>query len=431
MSLTAPEIEPSRDTCSAPRQSVEFDDLTPAVRVLHFTRTFSQLSETFIYEYVTATARRGFDSQVVTCARVNEGTRPFEPVHEIGWPSGWAARRLAHRVIGVLQGAPSEISYWSAVRDRLAAIVARVRPHVVHAHFGLAAVTLADVAAQLDVPMVATFYGYDASRFLRHAYWRRRYAALWHQTGAVTVLSRVMRRELLRFGCPADRLHVVRLGRDLKQLRYRAPTSPVRHFVSVGRLTEKKGHLDVLDAFRILRQALPDARLTIIGDGELREAITDYVTVHGLNDVVVLRGALPNEDTLTEMARADAFVLASKVAATGDAEGTPTVLIEAQALGLPCVTTRHSGIPEMIPPANQKWLASEGDVEGMADRLLRLSKCDSAALREISLAGRRWVEDRYDVDRSAAVLARIYDHLAGSRPDGGSTIGEARTEPVP
>lgn len=118
--------------------------------------------------------------------------------------------------------------------------------------------------------------------------------------------------------------------------------------------------------------------------GPLRERVKQYVHENDLSNHVTVHGRLPNEEVSKYMQATDAFLLPSKTAPDGDREGTPTVLVEAQAVGLPCVTTRHAGIPEMIPEKNQNLVVPEGEVNALAGRLCWLAGASVKTLCEMS-----------------------------------------------
>ena len=382
------------------------------MRVLHFRKTFSVLSETFLFDCITGLEREGIHNHVATLTRHNVDTRPFAKVHVVRGPGPFHLSRVVHYVMARFRADAPDGSSWPALRRGLERLTERLSPDVIHAHFGAEGVLVAPVARRCRIPLVVTFYGSDISRLAQHAPWRARYARLWSEATAVTVLSRTMWQDAVRLGCPPARLHVVHLGRDLQTLPTRAAVHPVRHFVSVGRLVEKKGHLDAVRAFGRIATHHPDLRLTIIGEGPLRPALQRLVRELRLEDRVALPGARPSPQTIEQMRDADAFILCSKTAADGDAEGTPTVLIEAQFIGLPCVSTRHAGIPEMIPPENHRLLAAEGNLEELSERLSYLIGEPSTTLAPIVARGRRFAIQHFDLRAQASTLRSVYDSVA-------------------
>jgi glycosyltransferase involved in cell wall biosynthesis len=224
---------------------------------------------------------------------------------------------------------------------------------------------------------------------------------------ALVAISDVMREQLLELGVSASKVRIVHVGKRASDYVYQLPRSPVLNWVSVGRLVEKKGHLDCIKAFAIAMRGT-DATLTIIGDGEERETLIDEVAAQKLSQRVRFVGSLPHTEMLQAMREADAFVLCSKTATDGDTEGTPVVLLEAQALGLPCVATRHSGIPEIIAAENHRFIAEEGNVHDIAARMALLSQATQEELASITRCGRHKVEREYDVDNEAGRLLEVY-----------------------
>jgi glycosyltransferase involved in cell wall biosynthesis len=269
-------------------------------------------------------------------------------------------------------------------------------------------VLVAPVARELGIPLLVSFYGYDVSQVLEEAFWRRKYNFLWEMVDVSIVLSREMRNRLVQAACPVEKVEIVHLSSDFENLHFCRPSRPVQRLLFVGRLVEKKAPLDAVRAVdRVVSQG-EDLSLHIVGDGSLRNEVSQYVATHDLDEHVTLHGALPHEDVLHQMEKADAFVLPSKTASTGDREGTPTVLVEAQASGLPCIATEHAGIPEMIPEANQDLLLPEGDPDALADRLRKLMALSVEELGKIAERGRGKVEADFCLSSEVEKLKNIY-----------------------
>lgn len=380
------------------------------VRVLHLRSGFSFLTETFLYDELTELERRFGGQHVVTRRHVNAGSRPFPRVHELKGPGRLAPRRLASRLLSVVGRLESDEVPWAHLRHGLAACVARVEPSVIHAHFGPEGVLAAPVAQAAGLPLITSFYGFDASRLLDAPLWRRRFAQGVFR-GQVVALSRLMADRLVATGADPARVHIIHLGTRVEAYDPRPPTR-VRRLLSVGRMTEKKGHGDMLRGFRTAAAVVPDARLDLVGDGSLMGRIRCLVADLGLEDRVALHGAVPHGEVRAMLARADAFVLCSRTAEDGDTEGTPTVLVEAQAAGLPCISTHHAGIPETVAPENHDLLIPEGDPEAVARVMEVLFRAPPGRLREISDHGRRHVEANFDLGSQARALHRLYRSVA-------------------
>lgn len=380
------------------------------MRVLHFCDAFSPLSETFIYDLIVELERQAGEQYVVTLDRQNEADRPFRRVQRLEAPGRWHPGRLWHRVRAELGAIPIWAASWPVLRSRLKQIVADVQPDVIHAHFGPAGALLSPVADRVRLPVVTSFYGYDASRLLDDEVWKG-WLQQWVFGSSVTVsLSEQMRWRLIASGAPSERAHIVHLGKHLEAYSF-TPSERVRRFLSVGRMTEKKGHLDTIRAFASIAKRYPDAHLDVAGGGALMETVENLVQTTELSASVTLHGALSHQRVQTLFQSADAFVLCSKRASDGDCEGTPTVLLEAQAVGLPCISTVHAGIPETIPQENHHLLAEEGDVTGIATRMQRLLEADPASVARIAERGRAHVSEHYNVTTEAGKLLELYAAL--------------------
>lgn len=382
------------------------------MRVLHYCGNFSKTSETFIYNYISEVERQEKGSYVVTHKRKNQESRPFPRITTVDRPGRWDPRRLLHRLRLWKTQRPSPESFWPQTRARLEAVVREIEPDVIHAHFGPQGVRIAPVAQKLGIPLVVTFYGSDISVKANDDFWAEKYLSLWPRAGAVTVLSEDMKRKAQASGCPSSKISIIRLSCDLDEFAYKPPEHSVERILFVGRLVSKKAPLDALEAVQLANAKGAGLHFEVVGDGPLREKVEQYVTEHAL-DRITLHGRVPSDEVARHMRAADAFLLPSKTAPNGNREGTPTVLVEAQASGLPCVTTHHAGIPEMIPDENHDLLSSPGDVESMSSVLVGLSKASADTIQDRARLGRHKVEQDFNLSREVQKLRSLYGEVRG------------------
>jgi len=177
----------------------------------------------------------------------------------------------------------------------------------------------------------------------------------------------------------------------------------VDHVLGVGRLVEKKGFDLLLAATQALAASGRPVRVTIVGEGEERSSLEADIATRGLGDRVKLVGALGQDGVRDLMARATCMALPCRVGDDGNRDALPTVLLEAQAAGLPCISTPVTGIPEILDRGDAGLLVPEDDASALADALARL--LDDAALRtRISEAGCSRAEQLFDLRKNAAVL---------------------------
>jgi glycosyltransferase involved in cell wall biosynthesis len=204
----------------------------------------------------------------------------------------------------------------------------------------------------------------------------------------------------------------------------RDPADPVR-ILSVGRAVEKKGFDGMLRALSLLP---PDLAWTWthVGGGALKAELAALAERLGLAGRVVWRGAQPQDAVIAEYAAADLFVLPSRIAADGDRDGLPNVLMEAQAMGVACLATGVAGIPELIADGATGRLVPPDDDAALAAALEALAR-DPAERARLAEAGRARVAARFDFHAGLAVLAERF----GLSAEGGGSGGRAERAAVP
>jgi glycosyltransferase involved in cell wall biosynthesis len=166
----------------------------------------------------------------------------------------------------------------------------------------------------------------------------------------------------------------------------------------VGRLVAAKGAFLLLQAVERVHTQGIAVQLTIVGDGPERGALETFLRQHQLTDIVTLTGALNHDQTLERVAGADLFVLASF------AEGIPVALMEAMALGVPCISTYIAGIPELIDHDHDGILVPAGSVDALTDAILRLAR-DPAQRQRFAAAARAHVLREYHLPDNLKLLA--------------------------
>jgi len=173
---------------------------------------------------------------------------------------------------------------------------------------------------------------------------------------------------------------------------------------------EKKGIEYVIRAVAQVARSFPQLRYDIIGDGPLRAELQKLAVALSVEKIVQFHGALNAESVRNLLDEAHAFVLASVTAKDGDQEGTPVSLLEAQAAGLPVISTRHSGIPEIVLDGESGWLVPERDADALADRLNQLRNHPELAER-LGRRGRKFIEARFSAAGCMNALLDIYAEL--------------------
>lgn len=293
---------------------------------------------------------------------------------------------------------------------------------LLHAHFGDEGWRVLPLKRSLTLPLITTFYGYDVSQLGATPLWRARFQELFAEGDLFLVEGDHMRETLLALGCPPEKARVQHLGVDLAALPRRTTSRPLNQYIEVltaATFREKKGIPDALAAFAAARRQEPRLRWTLIGDANpkrsdevaIKAQLLAAIADEGLGDDVRLLGYQPLAVFRQELARTHVFLHPSVTARNGDSEGgAPVAIIEAQALGVPVISTHHADIPEVVVEGKGGFLVDEHDVRGLAERLLALAGAPEQ-WAAMAAAGRAHVEANYDLACQVARLEMIYDEV--------------------
>lgn len=282
------------------------------------------------------------------------------------------------------------------------------RADAVLAEYGPTGVAVMDACAEAGIPLIVHFHGFDAHNKETLTNDGLRYPELFSKASAIVAVSKEMVEELGNLGAPRVKIHYNPCGVDTAVFTQGNPESAPPLFIGVGRFVTNKGQYLTLLAFARVLEVVPEARLVMLGDGPLWEACVRLARVLGLKAVVSLPGRQPHEEVVGQMLGARALVHHSVCATTGDSEGTPVVVLEACASGLPVVATRIGGIPDVVIEGETGFLVEEGDVEGMAQAMIRLAKEPELAAK-MGRAGRERVCAEFSMEKSIGNLWTIIE----------------------
>lgn len=300
---------------------------------------------------------------------------------------------------------------------------ARIRPDLVHAHWLLPTGIHAAAAAKVaGAPLLVTLHGVDMHALALPPLEAARRRVLQRSDHVVAVSSALADRA--RQLCPATTVDTVPMGANLDEVPADFARSPMPGLIGfVGRLAEKKGVGVLLDALAIAAGTtgttgaagnVTPLRLVIAGDGPERSVLENQVRRLGLTDRVEFWGQADRSQVYELMSRCEAIAIPSVVARDGDQEGTPVVLAEAVALGVPVVASRLGGIADHLTEESG-WLAEPGDPEALAAALTQAHR--SHLEREVrAITARKLVAPNLTLDGTAEAYAELYTKLTQDRP---------------
>lgn len=289
-----------------------------------------------------------------------------------------------------------------------------------HAHFGTEATAVARLASHFaEIPYTFTAHAKDIfHEYVVHEDLERK---LSDAASVVTVSDYNV--EYLRgdYGDAASGVRRIYNGLDLEGFPYAEPRERRPRILAIGRMVEKKGFPVLVEACKELVNRGRTFECRIIGSGLLEEELKSRIHELGLEAVVEMAGPRPQAEIKGEIQSASAFAAPCITSSDGDRDGLPTVLLEAMALGTPCVSTDVTGIPEVIKDGETGLMAAQNDPASLADALEML--LDDSNLRvRLAENARAVIEDDFDVKRNAAKLREVF---------GARNFAEACREGVP
>lgn len=402
------------------------------MKVGFFLLKFPLSSETFVLNQITAFIDMGFEVEIVALQKgdtqnTHAAWTKYNLAARTRWlqdePQGKVAK-LRHRASQTLRGIHRK-NTWQALNLKrygaesrnliLSAICGQVvtplHADVFIAHFGPAGVTAAKLR-ELGVirgKIATIFHGIDISSRDVLNHYTPEYQQLFRRGDLMLPISDLWAGRLQKMGCPREKIAVSRMGVDMTRFSPRpvkAPATPLE-IISVARLTEKKGLHVAIEACRQLKEQGVAFRYRILGIGPWERRLRTLIEQYQLEDVVEMPGFKPSHEVKAILDDADVFLLPSVTGADGDMEGIPVALMEAMAVGIPVVSTLHSGIPELVEADKSGWLVPENDARALAQRLAAFSQLDTDELAPVIKRAREKVKHDFNqqvINRELASL---------------------------
>jgi glycosyltransferase involved in cell wall biosynthesis len=403
---------------------------------------FPKLSETFILEEVLGLERAGVPLRLYTLASPADAiahpavARVRAPVIEVpGFVPGHR-REFALRHLRLFARAPmrylrtlaaalttrrthasdaQQPAVGESLREFLRAgwLAAQLRQDGVahlHAHFISAPADVAETVSRLTaLPFSISAHAKDIY-LSPSADLRRKLEA-----ARFTVTCTEFNRRTLAAIAPDARVHRMYHGVDHTQFhpQRRAVTAVPPVILSVGRLREKKGLDTLIDACRVLRDRGEDVRCEIVGYGEEKDRLQARIAAHGLTGNVSLLGKLTRDEVIECYARAAVYVQPSRIAADGDRDGIPNVLLEAMAMGVPVVASNVSGIPELVNDGENGLVVQPDDAVALAGAIARLLR-EPQMRAALASRARVAVTRSFDNEHNLKLLCRLLEEPRAS-----------------
>lgn len=380
--------------------------------IAHCVYAYLPLTQTWIYQYIK---NHKMVRPVVLTNRLQDSDKfPFKNVYSLyryppnAWKRyswWWFWRNLKEKILGLR---PDELGFYRKV-------ILDNKVKLLQAHFGYAGVSVLPLKRELDLPLVTAFYGFDISKLVRQQDWVTKYRELFEEGDLFLVEGEYMRKKVIELGCSPRKVKLQRIPINIDDYQFMPRSLPKGNdnltVLLCGRFVEKKGIPYAIKAVSIAREHYLNVKLRIVGDGELRPEIEKLIKQFKLEKHVSLLGYLPHPEYIKELKMAHILIAPSVTAVDGDSEGgAPTVLLEAQASGMPVLSTYHADIPNVVAENRSGFLVPERNAEALAEKLVYLIE-HHEIWGEMGEAGRKYVEGKHNIHFEIDRLESRYINL--------------------
>jgi len=366
------------------------------MKIAIFTDKFPKLSETFILSQITGLIDLGIDVEI--CALTNplekiihndyKKYRLKEKTHYAGMPKNLFIRVLKGILLFIINffSDPVKIiqslNFFKYKYDALSLrlfytfLMFRKKEYdIIHCHFGQNGILISNLKSMgMNIKFFTVFHGWDMSSIFR-VLGENIYDRLFNNGDKFLPVSDFWKKVLIKKGCPEEKILVHHMGINPDDFTFKERNEnpdKTTTILTVGRLTEKKGHEYSIRAIAKCLKNGKKIRYIIAGDGPLRKSLEDLVSKCGISDSVEFTGSLEKDKILKMYMDSDLFVLSSITTDIGETEGLPMVIMEAMATGIPVVSTYHTGIPEIIKDGVSGYLVNEKDVKSLSKKIMKL-----------------------------------------------------------
>lgn len=285
----------------------------------------------------------------------------------------------------------------------LAGYFMKKRYDVIHCHFGTNAKKMCFLKDILKpIKYIVTFHGFDIRKGLEEP--KGYYHDLFDKADHVISICEYNKIKLRELGCPDAKIADIPNSIDTEVFsRLERRNSKTFIIVTVARFVQEKNYEFALNIVKTLKESgIRNFKYVIIGDGPLKEEMEAKIKEYGIEDYVELKGALKHKEVRDVLSQSDLFLLASRN------EAFPTVVLEAQSMGIPVVATDVGGLNQTMVDGKSGFLIPLDDVKAAKSRIVQLIE-DENLRGEFGREGRRFVMENFDVKKISQMLTNMYD----------------------
>ena len=282
-----------------------------------------------------------------------------------------------------------------------------------------------NVIQKAKIPYVISFYGFDYEKlpFTKPIY-EGRYRKIFQKVDKIIVEGEHGKNILIKKGCPAEKIAIIRLGINPDQIEFihRKKAKANLKLIQIADFAEKKGHIYTVHAFAEALKSCPNMHLTLAGgerDPGLKSQIKKEILNLNLSKYITIRDRIPLESLYKELESYHVFIHPSCYAANKDCEGgAPVVLLDAQATGMPIISTTHCDIPDEVIHTQTGLLCSEKNIMELTQLIQTFYDMDQLSFDQFSARAREHIKTNFDITQNAkkVILALFGINPALCRP---------------
>lgn len=300
----------------------------------------------------------------------------------------------------------------------LSMIIKNKQIDIIHAHYGPIGWHYRKIAEKLNKPFIISFYGYDYEYLpYTQPIWKKRYQELFKQANLILCEGSNGGSILKKMGCPKEKIIISKLGVNVSNIPYfkREKKEHNLKLIQIATFTEKKGHIYTVKAFIKALKECPNMSLTLVGSNfqkGIKENIIKEIAQNNIKDKITCIDHIDYDELYSFLKEFQVFIHPSCYSNTMDCEGgAPVVLLDAQATGMPIISTTHCDIPEEVINGKTGILVPEKNIDKLAEEIKAFYEMDQKIYDEFSINARNHIETNYNAQTNALNLYKIYSKI--------------------
>lgn len=276
---------------------------------------------------------------------------------------------------------------------------------LVFAEFGNTGATIYPICKKLGIPLITTWLGYEISIREIIKKFEKQYQVLFESDTKHIVVSKAMIPEMLKLGAKKENIIYSPLPGNEMFLNVK-PNYKSENIIAIGRFVDKKAPYNLILSMTQVVKKYPNLKLNIVGNGPLFNTCFNLVKSLQLEKNVQLLGNKTPEEVFQMFNNSAIYIQHSLTALNGDCEGAPVAILEASLASLPIVSTRHSGIPDIVIDGETGYLVEENDVTTFAEKIIELLENKSKMI-EMGEKGRKYISDNFSLEKHINIIKTI------------------------